>query len=66
MTLPTSSRILKISLLLLTGCASSAGPHIESGCPPGTVRVDDEDTGKYDCASEELYEEIRDIMDELS
>ena len=62
-----SLNILLISLLLLTSCATStASPHSQSGCPRGTVRIQDEDTGKYDCASQQEYEEIRDIMDEHS
>ena len=64
---PKSIKILMIGLLLMTGCATSTGlPHSQSGCPPGTVRIQDEDTDKYDCASQEQYEEIRDIMDEQS
>jgi len=66
LTLPSLMTILMIGLLLLTGCVSSTGTHSQSGCPPGTVRIQDEDTDKYDCASQEQYEEIREIMDEHS
>jgi hypothetical protein len=64
MTLPNPILSLMLSLLLLAGCATSTGPHVESGCPPGYVRVDNEDTGEYDCASQQDYEDIVDAMDE--
>ena len=63
MTLPNKIRILMISLLLAS-CATSSGTHIESDCPPGYVRVDNIDTGEYDCASQRDYEDIVDSMDE--
>lgn len=50
--------------LLLAGCGTATGPHIESGCPPGHVRVDNKDTGEYDCATQREYEDIVDSMDE--
>jgi len=64
MTTPISSLILMVSLLLLTGCVTSSGPQVDSGCPPGSVRVNNEDTGEYDCASQREYEDIVDRMDE--
>jgi len=64
MTMPNSLMILMVGLLLLTGCVASSSPQVESGCPPGSVRVDNEDTGEYDCASQREYEDIVDRMDE--
>ena len=62
--LPNSIKILMISLLLLTGCATSTGSQSQSDCPPGSVKIQDEDTGKYDCASQREYEEIGDALDQ--
>lgn len=53
-----------IGPLLLTGCAAVTDPGNDSSCPPGYVRVDNEDTGEYDCASQREYEDIVDAMDE--
>lgn len=58
--------ITVISLLLVTGCTMSTGPHLETGCPPGQVRVEEGHTGEYDCASEREYEDIIDAIDEHS
>lgn len=56
--------ILVISPLLLTGCVTSTGPQSQSDdCPPGFVKIQDEGTGEYDCASEKEYEEIRHDFD---
>jgi len=55
--------ILSVNLLFLAGCATSTVPQADSGCPPGHVRVDNEDTGEYDCASQREYEDIVDAMD---
>jgi hypothetical protein len=62
-TLPNSKKILMISLLLLAGCATSTDPQSQSDCPPGSVKIQDEGTGEYDCASEKEYEEIRHEFD---
>ena len=53
-----------ISLLLLAGCVASTGLHDQSDCPPDSTRVMDEDTGMYDCADEEDFEEIRRALEE--
>jgi len=58
-------KILIVSLLLAAGCAtSSTPPDIDSGCPPGQIRVEDEDTGLYDCATEDDYRDFGDARDE--
>lgn len=64
MAMLNSIKILMIGLLLLAGCGASTGRHTESGCPPGYIRVNNEDTGEYDCASQRDYEDIVDSMDE--
>jgi len=57
-------KILIVSLLLAAGCnTTSTHPDIDSGCPPGQIRVEDEDTGKYDCATEDDYRDFGDSMD---
>ena len=49
-----------ISALLLTSCVTPTGPPDYSGCPPETIKIQDEDTGMYDCVTrEELDEELR-------
>jgi hypothetical protein len=53
-----------ICLLAATGCTAATGPHLDTGCPPGQVRVEDEHTGEYDCASEQDYQELMDHLDE--
>ena len=63
MTSANSIKIFMIGLLLQTGCATSTSPHVQSDCPPGTVKIQDEDTDMYDCATQEQYEEMRDIYD---
>ena len=64
MTLPNSIKILMISLLLITGCVTSTGPQsLSDDCPPGSVKIQDEGTGEYDCASEKEFEEIRHEFD---
>ena len=55
-----------ICLLLVTGCATPAGQHLETGCPPGQVRVQADTTGDFDCASEKDYEDLMDHLDEHS
>ena len=52
--------------LLFTGCALSTGQHLDTGCPPGEVRVEDDHTGEYDCASEDDYEDLMEHLDEHS
>lgn len=47
-----------ISLLLLTGCATSTGPQSPSDCPPDSVKILDRDTGEYGCLFQEEYEEL--------
>jgi len=65
MTLPNSIKILMISLLLLTGCATSTGPQSPSDCPPDSVKILNRDTGEYGCLFQEEYEEIlRDTEDD--
>jgi uncharacterized lipoprotein YajG len=64
MTMTHLRMILVVGLLFLTGCAASSSPQIDSGCPPGSTRVNNEDTGEYDCASQREYEDIVDRMDE--
>ncbi|MDH3988783.1 MAG: hypothetical protein OEV34_06630 [Gammaproteobacteria bacterium] len=60
-------KILIVSLLLAVGCtATSTHPDIDSGCPPGQIRVEDEDTGRYDCATEDDYRDFGDDRDERS
>ncbi len=61
---PNTIKIVLVSLLLAAGGATSTHPDIDSGCPPGQTRVDDAETGKYDCASERDFEDMRDVMDE--
>ena len=53
-----------ISLLLITACALSHGPHLDTGCPHGEVRVEDDHTGEYDCAYQEDYEDLMESLDE--
>jgi len=58
------SALLFISVFLAAGCATSTQSEVDSGCPPGQIRVQDENTDLYDCASRQEYEDIRDEMDE--
>ncbi len=53
-----------IALLVVTGCTATTGQHLETGCPPGQVRVEDDTTGDFDCASEKDYEDLMDHLDE--
>jgi hypothetical protein len=55
-----------IGLLMVSGCALTSGPHLDTGCPQGQVRVEDEHTGEYDCASQEDYEDLMEAIDEHS
>ena len=64
MTLSNSTKFLMISLLLLTGCATSTGQPGQSDCPPGHMKIQDEDSGKYDCASEKEYDEMSEVFEE--
>jgi len=50
--------------VLVSGCATSTQSETDSGCPPGQVRVEDENTDMYDCATRQDYEDMRDAMDE--
>ena len=65
MTLSNSIKVLIIGLLLLSGCTTSTGPPgLSDDCPPGYMKIQDEDSGKYDCASEKEYEEMSDVFEE--
>jgi major membrane immunogen (membrane-anchored lipoprotein) len=64
MTLAGSGSSIVICLLLLTGCAASTVPSSQSGCPDGTIRIENEDTGNYDCVSQLEYEQIIRDLDE--
>ncbi len=59
-----SLAILFVGVFLVAGCATSTQSEVDSGCPPGQIRVQDENTDLYDCASRQEYEDIRDEMDE--
>ena len=55
-----------VSLLLFGGCSTTStvtGTVTDTGCPPGYTRVEDEETGTYDCASRRDMEDIGDVLD---
>ena len=64
MTLPDSAKFLMISLLLLAGCATSDEPQSQVGCPPDTIEILDEDTGRYDCVTQLEWEQILRVLEE--
>lgn len=60
-----STLITLFGSLMLAACAiSTSAPVTDSGCPAGHVRIDDENTDKYDCADPREYEDILEEYDE--
>ena len=52
-------------LPLVNGCAtSSSSPAVDTGCPPGYTRIENEHSGTYDCASRRDMDDIGDVIDE--
>jgi hypothetical protein len=64
MTQANSLEVLFVCLFLAAGCATSTQSEVDSGCPPGQIRVEDENTDMYDCADRQEYEDMREVMDE--
>lgn len=65
MKIQAAIKVLLVSFLLFAGCSTtSTGTVTDTGCPPGYTRIDDENTGTYDCASRQDMEDIGDIIDE--
>jgi hypothetical protein len=63
--MPSLKKILMISLLLLTACATSTDPQDKTDCGVDFVRILNEDTGRYDCVSQLEWERILDDIDEV-
>ena len=58
-------KIVLVCLVILAGCTAGATrSNIDSGCPPGQTRIEDENTGTYDCASRQDMEDIGEVLDE--
>ena len=64
MTIRNSTLIILLGVLLAACAISTTAPVGDTGCPPGHVRVDDDNTGKYDCADPREYEDILEEHDE--
>ena len=49
----------------LAACAAGTDAQKKGNCPPESIVILNEDTGRYDCIDEAEYEKILDELDEV-